>query len=71
LSRERFGRNENRKITMRPGRDGRWYWQALRRRPDQIARPEVLRRLFGTYVGRSGYEHAKRLSKRVLGHHHI
>jgi glycosyltransferase involved in cell wall biosynthesis len=46
----------------------RCYWEALRRRPDQLARPEVLRRLFGTYVGRSGYERVKRVAKRVLGH---
>ena len=30
----------------------RCYWQAIRRRPDQYIRPDVLRRLIGTYIGR-------------------
>jgi glycosyltransferase involved in cell wall biosynthesis len=45
----------------------RCYWQAIRRRPDQHTRTEVLRRLLGTYIGRRRYELAKGLTKRALG----
>jgi glycosyltransferase involved in cell wall biosynthesis len=45
----------------------RCYWQAIRRRPDQHTRAEVLRRLFATYLGRQRYECVKGFSKRALG----
>jgi glycosyltransferase involved in cell wall biosynthesis len=45
----------------------RCYWQALLRRPDHHACGEVLRRLFGTYVGRRRYENAKGFAMRALG----
>jgi glycosyltransferase involved in cell wall biosynthesis len=45
----------------------RCYWQAIRRRPDQHIRAEVLRRLFATYLGRQRYEFLKGLSARSLG----
>jgi glycosyltransferase involved in cell wall biosynthesis len=38
----------------------RCYWQAILRRPHQYTRFDVLRRLFGTYIGRSRYEGMKR-----------
>src|SRR5262249_199133 len=48
--------------------DGRrCYWEAILRRPSQHARSDVVRHLFGTYIGREGYERAKVLAKRVLG----
>jgi glycosyltransferase involved in cell wall biosynthesis len=45
----------------------RCYWQAILRRPDQYARSDVLRRLLGTYLGRSRYEGVKGFTKRALG----
>jgi hypothetical protein len=45
----------------------RCYLRAILRRPDQHARPEVLRRLLGTYIGRRRYEGLKGLTKRALG----
>lgn len=46
----------------------RCYWQAILRRPDQHAYPEVLRRLCGTYIGRRGYEVLKGFGRRALHH---
>ena len=45
----------------------RCYWQAIMRRPDLHGRAEVLRRLFGTYLGRDRYENLKGFTKRALG----
>ena len=45
----------------------RCYWQAILRRPDQHTRFDVLRRLFGTYIGRSRYEGMKDFTKRAIG----
>jgi len=44
----------------------RCYWQAIRRDPNQHIRPEVLRRLIGTYVGRRQYERLKGVAKTAL-----
>jgi glycosyltransferase involved in cell wall biosynthesis len=44
----------------------RCYWQAIFRRPDLYARSDVLRRLFGTYVGRRRYERVKDIVRRAL-----
>jgi glycosyltransferase involved in cell wall biosynthesis/predicted SAM-dependent methyltransferase len=43
----------------------RCYWAAIRRRPDQHIRPDVLRRLLGTYVGRRRYEGMKAFANRM------
>jgi alpha-1,3-rhamnosyltransferase len=45
----------------------RCYWQAILRHPGQHARPDVLRRLLGTYIGRSRYEGLKASTKRAIG----
>jgi glycosyltransferase involved in cell wall biosynthesis len=45
----------------------RCYWNAIRRRPDQHIRPDVLRRLLGAYMGRRGYERTKVLARRAIG----
>jgi glycosyltransferase involved in cell wall biosynthesis len=45
----------------------RCYWQAILRRPDLHTRPDVVRRLLGTYLGRRRYEGVKDLAKRALG----
>jgi glycosyltransferase involved in cell wall biosynthesis len=45
----------------------RCYWQAILRRPDQHTRPDVIRRLLGTYIRRRHYERAKAFAKRALG----
>ena len=45
----------------------RCYWQAILRHPGQHTRPDVLRRLLGTYIGRSGYEGVKVFAKRAIG----
>lgn len=42
----------------------RCYWKAILHRPDQHARPDVLRRLIGTYLGRDRYERVKELVRR-------
>jgi glycosyltransferase involved in cell wall biosynthesis len=44
----------------------RCYWEAIRRRPDQHVRPDVLRRMIGAYIGRRHYEIMKGLAKRAL-----
>jgi hypothetical protein len=44
----------------------RCYWQAILRRPDQYTRPDVLRRLLGSYIGRRRYEAAKDFTKRAV-----
>jgi glycosyltransferase involved in cell wall biosynthesis len=45
----------------------RCYWAAIRHRPDQQIRPDVLRRLLGSYVGRHRYEYMKGFAMRALG----
>jgi glycosyltransferase involved in cell wall biosynthesis len=45
----------------------RCYWQAILWHPGQHTRPDVLRRLLGTYIGRSGYEGVKAFTKRAIG----
>jgi hypothetical protein len=45
----------------------RCYWQAIVRRPDQHVQADVIRRLFGTYIGRNRYESVKGFTKRALG----
>jgi glycosyltransferase involved in cell wall biosynthesis len=44
----------------------RCYWQAILRRPDLYASVDVLRRLFGTYIGLRRYERVKKFAKRML-----
>jgi glycosyltransferase involved in cell wall biosynthesis len=44
----------------------RCYWQAIRRRPHQHIRPDVLRRLIGTYMGRQRYQRLRGLAKMAV-----
>lgn len=44
----------------------RCYWEAIRRHPDRHIRPDVLRRLIGTYIGPQRYERLKGLAKTAV-----